>query len=95
MLTATTPGGTFGTVGKVNVNNLGLFFQDAWTVNNRLTINAGLRTERENIPSYRANLNGINFSFADKLAPRLGVAYDSSATASGRPTAPGACSTTP
>jgi hypothetical protein len=67
---------TFGTVGKVNVNNLGLFFQDAWTVNNRLTINAGIRTERENVPSYRANLNGINFSFADKLAPRVGVAYD-------------------
>jgi hypothetical protein len=67
---------TFGTLGKVNVNNLGLFFQDAWTVNNRLTINAGLRTEREDVPSYRANLNGIKFSFADKLAPRVGVAYD-------------------
>jgi hypothetical protein len=67
---------TFGTVGKVNVNNLGLFFQDAWTVNNRLTINAGIRTEREDIPSYRPNLNGIKFSFGDKLAPRVGVAYD-------------------
>jgi Carboxypeptidase regulatory-like domain/TonB dependent receptor-like, beta-barrel/TonB-dependent Receptor Plug Domain len=66
----------FGTLGKVNVNNLGLFFQDAWTVNNRLTINAGVRTEREDIPSYRPNLNGIKFSFGDKLAPRVGVAYD-------------------
>ena len=74
--TATTRGAVFGTLGKVNVNNLGLFFQDAWTVNNRLTINAGVRTEREDVPSYRPNLNGIKFSFGDKLAPRVGVAYD-------------------
>ena len=66
----------FGTLGKVNVNNLGLFFQDAWTVNNKLTINAGVRTERETIPSYRENLDGIEFSFGDKLAPRAGFAYD-------------------
>ena len=51
----------------MNVNNLGLFFQDAWTVNNRLTMNAGVRTEREDVPSYRPNLNGIKFSFGDKL----------------------------
>jgi hypothetical protein len=67
---------TFGTLGKVSVNNLGLFLQDAWTVNNRLTINAGIRTEREDVPSYRPNLAGIKFSFGDKLAPRAGFAYD-------------------
>ena len=66
----------FGTLGKVNVNNIGLFFQDAWTVNNKLTLNLGVRTEREDIPSYRENLNGIKFSFGDKLAPRAGFAYD-------------------
>jgi hypothetical protein len=66
----------FGTLGEVNVNNVGLFFQDAWTVNNKLTLNLGIRTEREDIPSYRENLNGIKFSFGDKLAPRAGFAYD-------------------
>jgi hypothetical protein len=67
---------TFGTLGKVTVNNVGLFLQDAWTVNNKLTVNVGVRTERENVPSYRSNLDGIEFSFADKLAPRAGFAYD-------------------
>jgi len=66
----------FGTLGKVKVNNVGLFLQDAWTVNDKLTVNLGIRTEREDVPSYRSNLNGIKFSFADKLAPRVGAAYD-------------------
>jgi hypothetical protein len=66
----------FGTLGKVNVNNVGFFFQDAWAVNDRLTLNLGIRTEREDVPSYRENLDGIKFSFGDKFAPRAGFAYD-------------------
>lgn len=66
----------FGTVGDVSVNNLGLFLQDQWTVSDRLTINAGIRTERERVPSYRENLKGIEFEFGDKLAPRVGFAFD-------------------
>ncbi len=66
----------FGTLGKVQVNNVGLFLQDTWAVNNKLTINVGIRTEQEDVPSYRENLDGIKFSFADKFAPRVGVAYD-------------------
>jgi hypothetical protein len=66
----------FGTIGDVHVNNLGFFFQDDWTVNNKLTLNLGIRTEREDIPSYVEGLAGIKFGFGDKFAPRLGFAYD-------------------
>jgi outer membrane receptor protein involved in Fe transport len=75
----------FITQGNVHTTNLGLFIQDAWTINNRLTINAGLRTERERVPYYAAGevvdgvtlpANGLEFNFADKLAPRVGFAYD-------------------
>jgi len=45
-------------------------------VNNRLTLNLGLRTEREDVPSYVASVPGIHFSFQEKLAPRAGFAWD-------------------
>ena len=70
----------FQTTGDIHSNNVGLYIQDAWTVNNRLTINAGLRTENEKVPSFDTSLgqpdNAIDFGFGDKLAPRVGFAYD-------------------
>jgi hypothetical protein len=79
----------FITEGKIHSTTLGLFAQDAWTLNNKLTINAGLRTERERVPTYSATTTnpttgqteslppvGIEFGFKDKLAPRIGFAYD-------------------
>jgi outer membrane receptor protein involved in Fe transport len=70
----------FITEGDVSTTNIGLFFQDAWTVADRFTINAGVRTEREKVPAYAAGpdipTNAIEFGFADKLAPRLGLAWD-------------------
>ena len=41
-----------------------------------LTLNLGVRTEKEDVPSYVEGLNGIKFGFGDKFAPRLGFAYD-------------------
>ncbi len=79
------PNAGFITQGNVHTNNVGLFIQDSWTVNNKLTINGGLRTEREEVPAYAGGNDDtgaaippyiINFSFADKLAPRVGAAYD-------------------
>lgn len=71
----------FTTEGNVHTNNVGLFFQDAWTVNNKLTINAGLRTEMEKVPTYATGDPtipefGVEWGFGDKIAPRVGFAYD-------------------
>jgi len=70
----------FITEGDVHTTNIGLFIQDSWTINNRLTINAGVRTERERVPTYSTQEGvpdfGVEFGFADKLAPRVGFAYD-------------------
>jgi hypothetical protein len=75
----------FNTSGSVHTTNIGLFLQDAWTINNKLTINAGIRTERERVPNYAPGqvVDGITlpqfglaFDFKDKVAPRAGFAYD-------------------
>ena len=63
---------------KAGNNIHSLYVQDQWTVGSRLTLNLGLRAENENVPTFRPDYqkNAFTFSFADKLAPRLGAAYD-------------------
>jgi Carboxypeptidase regulatory-like domain/TonB-dependent Receptor Plug Domain len=65
-------------VGDIHSNNVGLFVQDAWSPTSRLTINAGVRTESERVPFYTPGEenDGIKFGFGDKIAPRIGFAYD-------------------
>ena len=56
-----------------------LYVQDQWTLGSRVTLNLGLRTENENIPDFRPEADGsaaIKFGMEDKLAPRLGAAFD-------------------
>ncbi len=63
-------------IGKVQSNNLGFFVQDDWAVTSRLTVNLGVRADREHIPSYRPENASIHFGFGDKVAPRVGFALD-------------------
>jgi hypothetical protein len=70
-----------GTIGKVHSNNYALWFQDTWDVTSRLTLNLGVRAENEFVPSYKDKTQfpdalDIKFGFKDKIAPRLGFAYD-------------------
>ncbi|PWT84582.1 MAG: hypothetical protein C5B57_04525, partial [Blastocatellia bacterium] len=67
-----------GTTGAVNANMPSLYVQDTWTIHNRLTLNLGIRTEKETIPSFREDIkaNAFDFNFGDKMAPRLGASYD-------------------
>jgi Carboxypeptidase regulatory-like domain/TonB dependent receptor len=77
---AASPTQGFITQGNVASNVYGMFIQDTWNLNNKLTINAGVRTENENLPAYTSGpgiaKNPISFGFGDKTAPRLGFAYD-------------------
>jgi outer membrane receptor protein involved in Fe transport len=69
----------FGTGGNVTSFNHGLFAQDAWTMGHGLTVNLGVRFDREYLPaSSEAGLssNPINFGWGDKIAPRIGAAWD-------------------
>jgi hypothetical protein len=77
--------GNFGTVnirdgdvviGKAVGWNHALYAQDAWTIGHGLTINAGVRFEKESIPSFSPGNPGVNFDWGKKVAPRLGAAWD-------------------
>ena len=77
---------------------LGLFIQDAWTINNKLTVNLGVRTERERVPTYTTG-DDIPDSASSSASPtswRRAPASPttSRATATGRCPVRGACSTT-
>jgi hypothetical protein len=62
--------------GDIHTHGLGLFVQDAWAVRQNLTINLGVRTDKEEIPSYTPGNRGIKFGFKDKISPRAGFAWD-------------------
>ena len=65
----------FGALGEASSTNSGIFFQDKWQPTRRLTLNLGIRAEKEDVPSFN-EFEGISFDWQDKLAPRIGAAYD-------------------
>jgi hypothetical protein len=70
----------FGSYGYAQSRNHGLFVQDAWTIGHGVTINAGIRFDKEYLPAENQPTgtkgNPINFSWGDKIAPRIGAAWD-------------------
>ena len=70
----------YGVGGSAISYNHGIFVQDAWTLKHGLTLNLGVRVEKENLPGEVEGPgvppNPINFSWGQKVAPRLGAAWD-------------------
>ena len=64
------------TAGVAASKNHGIFFQDSWTIGRGLTINPGVRFDKEFLPDYAPGYPSLNFGFGAKVAPRIGVAYD-------------------
>jgi hypothetical protein len=81
-----------GTYGVININDYGtagtatgvnhsFYVQDAWTIGKGVTVNAGVRFEREYLPGENQPVTQkitqpINFGWGAKIAPRLGAAWD-------------------
>jgi hypothetical protein len=63
---------------KAGNNIHSLYAQDQWAIGTHLTLDIGLRAEDEKVPTFRPDYlkYAFQFSFADKLAPRLGAAWD-------------------
>jgi len=64
--------------------NHALFVQDSWTVGHGLTLDLGIRVEKESLPVPNGVIppglqppTSINFSWSDKIEPRLGAAWGS------------------
>jgi hypothetical protein len=76
--------GQYGEFGNVHSDRLALYLQDSWTIANRLTLNFGVRLEKENVPSFNDDQNYsefigqdvLKFNFFDKFTPRLGFIYE-------------------
>ena len=64
-----------GTFGEAAANISHFYVQDQWSVG-RLTLNLGVRLEDEKIPAFRDRDVAIQFGWGEKIAPRIGAAYD-------------------
>jgi hypothetical protein len=64
--------------GSTRATDQAFYIQDAWTVGTTgLTLNLGVRFDQEKNPPYDPRrFPSVNFGWADKVAPRIGGAYD-------------------
>jgi outer membrane receptor protein involved in Fe transport len=72
---------TSGRVAPAIDNNHALYAQDSWTIGHRLTLDLGLRVEKEDLPAPKGvgipTIRTIHFNWGDKVEPRLGAAWGS------------------
>jgi hypothetical protein len=66
----------FGTFGQGENLNQSIYIQDRWQPFSRLTLNLGVRLEKEDLPAFNDLAPPINFGYGDKISPRLGAAFD-------------------
>lgn len=66
----------YGELGSGSNLNQALYVQDRWQPFNRLTLNLGVRIEKEALPSFNGIDVPFSFGWGDKIAPRLGGAFD-------------------
>ena len=70
----------FGSLGKATSFNHGIFAQDAWTIGRGITLNLGIRFDKEYLPGEGGapgvQNRPIDFGWGDKIAPRIGAAWD-------------------
>lgn len=65
-----------GTNGQGSNLSQGIFIQNKYQPTSRLTLNLGVRIEKENLPTFNQFPSAVNFGWGDKIAPRLGFSYD-------------------
>ena len=85
-VTSVTDRGTYGyyevndfrKLGSAGALTKSFYVQDNWRAGDRLTLNVGVRLENEKVPSFRPDIIpvAIAFGWRDRVAPRLGAAYD-------------------
>ncbi|MFV0388674.1 MAG: carboxypeptidase regulatory-like domain-containing protein [Pyrinomonadaceae bacterium] len=65
-----------GTNGQGSNLSQAIYLQDKYQPTTRLTLNLGIRIEKEDLPTFNEYPSAVNFGWGDKIAPRLGFAYD-------------------
>jgi hypothetical protein len=68
----------FQNVGSTTAKIRSIYVQDRWRATERLTLNFGVRFEKETVPSFRPDIQeaAISYDFMDRFGPRIGFSFD-------------------